>query len=280
VFTVRLPAHEAAPRTPADVAEPGAAAAGDGPPHVLVIDDDPAVRELLSRTLVREGFRVVLATDGERGLAAARAERPAAIILDVMMPEMDGWDVLAALKQDPELAPVPVILQTMVDDQSKGYALGAAEYLVKPLDRERLTAILRRLRLPPERGTVLVVEDEAALRELVARTLRRGGWTVRVAENGRAALASVEESAPDVLLLDLMMPEMDGFELLDAVRALDPERRISVVVVTAKDLTDDDHARLRGGVERVLRKGAYSRQELLDEVCRLVRESRPVGGAS
>ena len=265
-FTIRLPATMTGAR-----AEPIATAAHEtgapGGPAVLVIDDEPAARELMERFLTREGFRVVSAAGGEEGLRLARELRPHAITLDVMMPGMDGWAVLSALKADPELADIPVIMLTMVDDRNLGYALGASDYLTKPVDRERLIAVLRRYRrdLP-----VLVVDDDAGFRELMRRVLEREGYTVTEADNGRAGLAELREHLPGVILLDLMMPEMDGFEFLDEFRRHEAWRAIPIVVVTAKELTAEDHERLNGGVARILQKGASSRESLLVEVRELV----------
>jgi GAF domain-containing protein/CheY-like chemotaxis protein len=250
-FTVRLPAHV----TPASHGT------------VLVIDDEAAVRDLMQRFLVKEGFRVATAAGGDEGLRRARELHPDAITLDVMMPGMDGWAVLAALKADPAVADIPVIMLTIVDDRNLGYALGAAEYLTKPVDRERLVAVLKKYRrdLP-----VLVVDDDPVLRELLGRTLATAGYTVVEAENGRVALERLREVSPSVILLDLMMPEMDGFEFLAALRGHAAWRAIPVVVITARDLSGEDRERLNGRVERILQKGAHGREALLTEVRDLV----------
>jgi CheY-like chemotaxis protein len=242
----------------------------EGTSTVLVIDDDPTVHDLLQRFLGKEGFRMVAAGNGEEGLRLARALRPAVITLDVMMPSMDGWAVLTALKADPDLADIPVIMLTIVDEKNLGYTLGAAEYLTKPIDRERLASVLQKYRctLPP--CPVLVVEDDAATRDLLRRMLEREGWAVSEAENGRVGLARVAECRPELILLDLMMPEMDGFAFVMEIRKTEAWRSIPVVVVTAKDLTDEDRLRLHGYVEKILQKGAYSREALLAEVRDLV----------
>jgi signal transduction histidine kinase/DNA-binding response OmpR family regulator len=265
-FTIRLPAvvsetkSEPAPPTagPAETAAAGT---------VLVIDDEPTVRDLMQRFLVKEGFRVALATGGEDGLRLARELRPDAITLDVMMPGMDGWAVLSALKADPDLAEIPVIMLTIVDDKNLGYSLGASDYLTKPLDRERLLSVLARYRRD---APVLVVDDDAALRELMRRVLEGAGYTVVEAENGRVALERLRAVSPGVILLDLMMPEMDGFDVVAEVRRHEAWRAIPIVVVTAKELTAADRQRLNGYVERILQKGAYTRDTLLAEVRDLV----------
>jgi GAF domain-containing protein/DNA-binding response OmpR family regulator len=268
-FTIRLPAEG---REPAREA-PAPAARDAGPTAtstVLVIDDDAAVRDLMGRFLGKEGFRVVAAGGGEEGLRIARALEPDVITLDVLMPGMDGWSVLAALKADTALADIPVVMLTMLDDRNLGYALGAADYLTKPIDRERLVAVLRRYRrdLP-----VLVVDDDAGFRDLARRTLEREGYTVVEADNGRAALGRLRETTPGVVLLDLMMPEMDGFDFVAEVRADPAWRALPIVVITAKDLSAEDHERLNGSVARILQKGALSRETLLGEVRDLVAAS-------
>jgi len=213
---------------------------------------------------------VITASDGISGLELARTMRPAAITLDVLMPGMDGWAVLAALKQSPETSGIPVIMLTVMDDREMGLTLGATEYLTKPVDRDRLVELMRTFYADGPPGHVLVVEDDAEARELVRRTLEKEGWTVDEAENGRVGLERVAAAAPDLILLDLMMPEMDGFDFLEAVREQMPAERIPVVVVTAKELTDDDRKRLSGRVEMVVEKGGTSRDRLLEEVRQLV----------
>jgi CheY-like chemotaxis protein/anti-sigma regulatory factor (Ser/Thr protein kinase) len=265
-FTMRLPAVVAEASV-----DPAAVASAAGEPQaagtVLVIDDDATVRDLMQRFLVKEGFRVVLAPGGEQGVRLAREMRPDAITLDVMMPGMDGWAVLSALKADPDLADIPVIMLTIVDDKNLGYSLGASDYLTKPLDRDRLLSVLNKYRRD---APVLVVDDDATLRELLRRVLEGAGYTVVEAENGRVALERLRAVSPGVILLDLMMPEMDGFDVVAEVRRHAAWRAIPIVVVTAKELTADDRQRLNGYVERILQKGAYTRDTLLAEVRDLV----------
>ena len=275
-FTVRLPT-EAAP--PLSVAETSLAAASPAASQgcrgtVLVIDDDATARELIATYLAGEGFAVETASSGVHGLKRARELRPAAIILDILMPDIDGWTVLAALKGEPELADIPVVIVTIVDEQRRGIALGAAGYLTKPIDRDRLVAILSRLRAADAPGSVLVVEDDEEQRQLVCATLGALGWTVREAANGRLALDAIAAELPDVILLDLMMPEMDGFELVAALQANAIWRDIPVVVVTALDLTAEDRQRLNGGVEQILSKHAFPPAELMARVGALLAETR------
>ena len=264
-FTIRLPAEvlaaqpvllarsAPAPRAPAPA---GATAV------VLVVDDDPTVRDMTERFLTREGFSVVTADGGREGLRLTRELHPAAITLDVIMPDLDGWTVLAAIKGDPTLADIPVILMTIMDERNRGYSLGAADYLVKPVDRERLGAVLREIVGSGSRR-VLVVDDDDFMRRSLLQGLEKEGWTVSEAENGRAGLARIAEALPNIIVLDLVMPEMDGFEFLEALRHRAEWREIPVVVVTAKELTEADHRRLNGEVESVLQKDAPTRDEML-----------------
>jgi len=273
-FTVELPAvvteKKREPKEPA--VDAPAPSDGTATATVLVIDDDTAALDLTRRFLTREGFSVVTATDGEKGLELARKLRPRAITLDVMMPGMDGWTVLSTLKQDPATAEIPVIMLTMLDEREKGFALGASEYLGKPIDRERLAALLQRFRGSGQTGgRVLVVEDDSDTRKLIRRNLKKAGWSVDEAKNGRVGLQRVEKATPDLILLDLMMPEMDGFEFLRELRARQAWQQIPVVVVTAKEITEEERLRLNGWVEKVLHKGAYNRENLLGEIRDLVR---------
>jgi CheY-like chemotaxis protein len=224
---------------------------------VLAIDDDPDARELIRRLLTREGYRVQTASDGTEGLRLARELRPTAITLDVLMPTMDGWALLTALKSDPELAGIPVVMVTITSDRSMAYALGATDFLTKPIERERLLAVLRRLdfdcRLVPCRA--LVVDDDPANRRVLRSVLEKESWIVTEAEDGAAALAAVADKTPDLILLDLMMPNMDGFEFAERLHRDVRFRTIPIVVITAKDLTDEDRRRLNGSVLKVVRKG-------------------------
>jgi CheY-like chemotaxis protein len=233
---------------------------------VLVIDDEPNARELIERALSKEGFRVELASTGQSGLEAARRLRPNAITLDVMMPGMDGWAVLRALKADLVTADIPVIMLTVVDDKQIGFALGAAEYFTKPIDWTRLVGTLQKYRTTGNQPSVLVVEDEPQTREMLRRSLAKADWEVTEAENGRVALEKLNGVVPAVILLDLMMPEMDGFEFLQELRKRPAFRRVPVVVITAKDITEEDRRRLNGEVSRILQKSDLRMEDLVAEV--------------
>jgi CheY-like chemotaxis protein len=216
--------------------------------------------------LSKEGLRVELAADGKSGLELARQLQPQVITLDVMMPGMDGWAVLRALKADPQTAHIPVIMLTIVDDQHIGFALGAADYFTKPIDWGRLNESLRKYRKETPEQMVLIVEDEAETREMLRRALRKAEWQVLEAENGRVALERLNGTVPSLILLDLMMPEMDGFEFMQELRKRPACRQVPVVVITAKDITEQDRSRLNGGVARILQKSQLSMDDLVREV--------------
>lgn len=239
---------------------------------ILVIDDDQTVCEVMARYLEREGFVVRTATGGREGLQLAHELHPAAITLDINMPDLDGWTVLAALKGDPQLADIPVVLVTIEDNRSRGYSLGATEYMTKPIDRERLISLLKNISSPIARK-VLLVDDDEIMRESVRRVLEQEKWQVEGASNGRFALAHLAESCPDVIVLDLIMPEMDGFEFLVELRQRPEWHDIPVLVLTAKDLSVEDQKRLNGYVERVMRKSASELDELLRELGRMLPRS-------
>ncbi len=262
-FTVRLPVTvpdpvEAAPQA-ADA--PRGATVGT----VLVIDDDAATRQLLSRMLAKDNFRVLEASGGEEGLALARAERPDVITLDVLMPGLDGWGVLAALKSEPALAEIPVVMLSIADQRNLGFSLGAAEYLTKPIERAQLSAVLARYRRTPD-APVLIVEDDPDTRQVLRRSLEKEGWPVTEAENGRQGLECVAAQTPGLVLLDLMMPEMDGFEFLDRFRRDGRHVDIPVIVITAKTLSEEDRRRLNGGVREVVQKQSQDIEALLADV--------------
>jgi len=230
---------------------------------VLVVDDDPNALDLLGRTFQGAGVRVVTASDGREALRLARSLLPAAITLDVMMPEMDGWEVLRELKSNPETREIPVLMVTMTDDRALAYELGATEFLTKPVERNQLVQLLNRHAPDTDERRALVVDDEVANRELLRRILENEGWRVDDAENGRVALERVGERMPSLILLDLMMPVMDGFEFVMEMRKLDPAQKVPIVVITAKDITPEDRERLNGGVVGLIEKGGLDPESLL-----------------
>ncbi len=276
VFTVTLPAEVKEPAVaPAPAATTPTPPSAFPTPHstlVLVIDDDPTVQDLMRRTLAKEGFGVQIASSGQQGLALARELKPDAITLDVMMPGMDGWAVLTALKADPELAGIPVIMVSILDEKKMGFALGVADYLTKPIDWNRLLQLLNKYRRDSQ--PVLVVDDDPAVRELLQRQLEKAGWKVMTAENGRAGLDRLRAQTPAIIVLDLLMPELDGFGFMQALRRHSEWRNVPIIVITSKNLTDEDRQRLNGDVNDILQKGAYSTEELLREIRRLVAARR------
>ena len=275
-FTIRLPRDvtpehkETSPRrAKMDLDQPLATSLGGS---ILVIDDDPLAQDLMKTFLSKEGYQVTVAGGGEEGLIRARSSRPDVITLDVAMPRMDGWSVLSALKADSDLADIPVIMLTMVDNKSMGFALGATEYMMKPINRERLASLLRKYSRVRDALPVLVVEDDPDTRQMLQTALEKDGWQALTAENGRVALNQVRTRMPGLVLLDLMMPEMDGFTFIEEFRRLPNSRAIPIVVLTAKDLTAEDRMRLNGYVAQVVQKGTDI-ASLLKEVRELVAQS-------
>ncbi len=242
---------------------------------VLVIDDDPATRDLLSRFLIREGFTVRTAADGRTGLQMAETLKPQIILLDVTMPRMDGWEVLRNLKSDPGLAAIPVIMCTIINEQTLAFSLGASDYLMKPVDWDRLKEVLARIAPQEPRGDVLVVDDDPDARKRLATILSRVGWTVTEAPHGREALAAVDRRMPSLVLLDLNMPEMDGFTFLREFRSSPAGADVPVIVMTARDLSAGERAELKGNDARVLQKGAVGMGGLVAQLKAFGAASRP-----
>ena len=283
-FTVRVPANAKVPRAkPSDGAPDGpvstsaqAASAGT----ILIVDDDAVGSELMGRILAGEGFHTVSAADGAEGLRLARELHPDLILLDVLMPSADGWTILSELKADPGLADIPVVMISVTREKTLGFAVGAADYLVKPVGRESLLLTVEKyLGLSSERP-ILVVDDDTTTRSMLRRMLERQGWKVVEAANGVEGLARVDESKPSLVLLDLMMPQMGGFAFLAALndrRLLDVA--LPVVVLTAKELTREEHKILAGYAHRVIQKGSYTGDQLEHEVRRALQQrwqsSRP-----
>jgi signal transduction histidine kinase/CheY-like chemotaxis protein len=281
-FHFRLPL---APDTaPTDPPEDMAAAASSGAepadangapaaaPLILVIEDNADLASIMRTMLDAAGYRVALAQDGPTGIDQARRLQPAAIMLDVILPRANGWEVLQQLKHDPRTAPIPVIVVSILEHHRLGLMLGATEYLVKPFDRDRLVNTLRNL---TGRGLasprVLVVDDAPSLRDLLKTRLSDAGYTVATAEDGLAALDRIAEAPPDLLILDLMMPRLDGFAVLEWVRAhTNPQiRELPVVLVSAKDLTAEERAQLADATQALIPKVGMSLGELL----RVVKET-------
>ncbi|HEX4996826.1 MAG TPA: response regulator [Terriglobia bacterium] len=283
-FSVRMPVRL---RLPAQTPKPGAASNGKPASrhangklgHVLVIDDDRAVQATTKAFLMRMGYSVTVADNGPEGIRLAHECHPDVITLDIARPELDGWNVLTALKRDALLRDIPVMVLTLSETNNSGYTLGANEFLTKPIDSEHLTGVLRKYRRPDNRS-ILVIDDDPGVRNLLTIVLSNHDWTVDVAENGLVGLEKVMLKTPSVILLDLMMPEMDGFGFLEELRKLPLSADVSIVVLTAKELTGDDRKRLHGQVERVMAKGQET-EAVLASVVEFVsqqaaRKERPV----
>ena len=240
---------------------------------VLVIDDDATVRDLVKRSLSKEGLQVMTAANGEEGLRLAKEHRPDVVTLDVQMPGMGGWDVLKALKADPALREIAVIMMTNTDEKNTGFKLGSAEYMTKPIDRDRLVDVLKKFRDNASTRPVLLVEDDNAVREVVRRALSQDGLKVVEASNGREALERLSESPPSLILLDLMMPEMDGFGFIAELRKDDQWDDIPVVVLTAMDLSAEDRQRLEGCATAVMFKKEQSQDILIREMRDLIQRN-------
>ncbi len=262
VFTIVLPRTEEAPKSISRAPRAAAEAAGADAPLVLLVDDDPQIHDLIGAMLEREGFRLEHATGGGQALDRAREIKPAVILLDVMMPQVDGWTVLGRLKADPELAAIPVVIVSLLDERPLGLSLGAAEFLNKPLDRAQLVATVR-AHAGAAGGRILVVDDDADQRRNLKRTLSAQGYEVLEAAGGEQAWSWLEANPkPDVIVLDLVMGGMDGFTLLDRLRHHPTLNDIKVLVVSAKDLSssETDFLLERGGT--VIPKGPNARQAL------------------
>lgn len=273
-FTVVLPLHVAdtvAAESADQVVAPESAAKVVDGNTVLVIDDDATVQDLMKRTLIREGFNVELASDGYVGLERARKLKPTVITLDVMMPGMDGWAVLKRLKADAELSHIPVVMVTIVNEKNLGFSLGAVEYVTKPIDWQRLFKLLHHYGDGRLDRPVLIVEDNQQTRELIRRNLTKQGWKTVEAENGRIALETLETISPAIILLDLMMPEMDGFEFLEVLRQDKRWHALPVIVITAREINDEDRTRLIGQVSQILQKGRYNPDDLIKQIRAIIR---------
>lgn len=269
-FTVHFPTRIASRQMIPEVHEVSHA---EFPPElstVLVIDDDPNVRDLLSKHIRQLGYQVHTAASGKQGLELAQELKPQLITLDVMMPQMDGWAVLSELKSKPHLQNIPVVMLSMVENQELGYSLGAAEYLIKPVEQHKIAQVLTKYRSTPHCGQALVIEDDVMIRDMVKQMLHKDGWEVALASNGKVALERMKTVKPDVILLDLMMPEMDGYEFISQLREHKPHRKIPIVVLTAKDVTSHDRQALSEEVHAIFQKGAYKREELLNELHELL----------
>jgi CheY-like chemotaxis protein len=249
----------------------GTAPSAPAVPLALVVEDDDSIAELITAQLRAEGFEVMRAATAEEGLVRAAKSKPQLITLDIFLPVMDGWEFMRRLKAIPNLADTPVVIITVSDDLNRGLALGARRVLQKPFVREELLAALAGLvdaRPNGEPARVLVVDDNVQAVELVATALEAEGCRVMRAYGGAEAIEAARSALPDLVILDLMMPEVSGFEVARALRDSEQTARIPILVLTAKDLTAEDHARLNGDVSAIREKASFSTSELLAELRR------------
>ncbi|ANX03393.1 response regulator [Immundisolibacter cernigliae] len=281
-FTIDLPVHvsetaaeDNAPTTQSTIT------AQQGGDLVLVIDDDPGMLELMGRLLNREGYRVVTASTGEEGLDIVKQLRPQAVVLDVLMPRTDGWSVLSSLKADDQTRAIPVIVLTMLDDSEMAFALGAADFMTKPVDRQQLAASLRRCGLVPQEGTVLVVDDDAQSRALTRRALADGSWQIMEANDGWQAFEVMQQRPPDLILLDWLMPGMGGLEFLTRLRAGEQDRvQTPVIVVTSQELADEEQLELDRYRALRISKSALTRGALQAQISIALQDVRPQARAA
>jgi signal transduction histidine kinase/DNA-binding response OmpR family regulator len=273
-FTVLLPRDlPSEPQIQVSLEPPVLASARDSHKQktVLIVDDDEGVRELLAFELKPHGLKILQASDGKKGLEVARAEKPDAILLDVLMPNLDGWQTLRALKESPDTRSIPVVIVSVVENRALGISLGAVEHLVKPVDRPALLLALSKAGVLATKGHILVVDDDADVRSLLEQELVAAGYRVRTAAGGAQALELLRGERPSAVLLDLMMPPPDGFEVLYRLRQ-DPDlRELPVIIITARELTASDETILARSAQRVIRKGPDSAQ-LIEEVLRTIAE--------
>ncbi|WP_177237563.1 response regulator [Paenibacillus sp. 1_12] len=237
---------------------------------ILLIDDEPANQQLMRRYLAKEGWTLAFAESGQEGLNLARKIRPKVICLDILMPSMDGWTVLSLLKDDPELRNIPVIILSLTNDKHLAYTLGASEFLNKPVNRDQMIKILDKYISNHQDHSILVIEDDVVSSEMMTKILSKEGYDVTQANNGRTALNGMKHKIPDLILLDLMMPEMDGFQFLAELREHENWRHIPVVVVTAKSVTAEERLKLNGYVKDILQKGTFDKESLIEEIRGLI----------
>jgi DNA-binding response OmpR family regulator len=252
-----------------------AGASGDEP-LVLVVEDDLDASELLTVTLTDAGCRVVHAYNGKDALAIAQTLDLAAITLDIMLSGMNGWSVLKYLKYNPETSTIPVVVVSMVDKKTLGFSLGAIDYLSKPVDKDALLGTLGSLKgvLGVVVPKVLVVDDEPDAVELIASMIEPAGFDVLRAYGGQEGLDIAFSEHPDILVLDLMMPVVSGFEVLSRLRDNPATKNIPVIICTAKDVTDDDVKQLSNGVISILQKGAFSGSGLVEKIMKVTAKRR------
>ncbi len=277
-FRFAIPARLAASGEPALVpAQKPALASVEGRyrseerPLVLVVDDDVEVIYILEKYLRDDGYEIESARSGDEAIAKARLLHPFAMTLDVMLPGRDGWEVIQTLKSDPQTSDIQIIMLSMLDNRQLGYSLGATDYLVKPVSRNSLLQRLDQLRNGTELRSVVVVDDDPIQLRVVESALSNEGIEVHTFNNGGLALEWLAEHTPDLITLDLMMPGMNGFEVLDAIRSMPKLKDVPVLIITAKDIVEDERSLLNGRIAAIIQKGPRQREELLQEVRNTLR---------
>jgi len=240
---------------------------------ILIIDDDINFLDLINRRLSKEGYLVFTANNGKSGLIKANKLVPDIIILDIIMPDMDGWTVYKKLKRTPLLAQIPVIIITIGDYEKMAKDFGVVDFLAKPIKWKTLNVILSKYKIIGKSKHILVIDDDSATRIILRKMLVKDGWRVDEAENGKVALDRIKKEKPELILLDLLMPVMDGFKFLKAIKKEDSLIDIPVIVITSKDLTADDYSYLTANVDRVIQKGDYTRKEIINRIDVAVKES-------
>ena len=279
-FTLRLPVEPPTAKTDSTPSAPPTGATDLIRPLVLVVEDNPQAAELLARYLDSGGFRIEIARTGTEALSKARELKPVAITLDILIPELDGWEVLTRLKQDDATRDIPVVMASVVDSRGLGRALGALDYFVKPVDRQALLSRLGRLtfssKLQTEEVRVLLVDDEPANLELLESVLQPAGFTTLRASGGREGIEKARAEKPHLVLLDLIMPEVTGFDVVEELRRDESTRSIPIMVLTAKELTVEDKKQLNGYVAGVFERKSLAGAELVDWLHQLVPETSPI----
>jgi CheY-like chemotaxis protein/signal transduction histidine kinase len=276
-FTVRLPAaldeHESpvAAVAKGDRQPASAGPISTGPATILLIDDDPMIVNLVRTELEREGFRVLVSADGISGLTMAREHHPSVILLDIHLPKLDGWSVLGELKGDPSVSSIPVLILSVEEQRGRAFSFGACDYLVKPVEAERLLDAVRRNIGESGGGGVLVVDDDPSTRELVCRNLTASGFSCTEARDGEDALLKARVMNPSLLVLDLLMPRMDGFEVLATLRK--QGSLVPVIVLTGKGLEPAEEAMLRNGLAHVVHKGGVAFDTVVEQAKRVLHDS-------
>lgn len=266
-FTVKVPYHGHVAKSLEELSElVHIKKPGEDATTMLIIDDDPKVHMTVKNLLEGENMVFFSAFNGLDGLSMARQLKPNMITLDVLMPGLNGWSVLSKLKSDKELAHIPVIVLSLLNDKNMGYALGATDFLTKPLDRQKLLKVLTRYQKEDGEGHMLLIDDEPNLRDILRRRIEDEGWRVTEAPDGQSALDAVARDVPDVVILDLMMPNMDGFEFLDQLRRQAHGKHIPVIVLTAMTLDQTAINRLQGQVEQIIEKGLDTGNSLIEAI--------------